>query len=553
MKITSILTVFFITFSIWNSNAQIKERERPPEWKQLISGGKFIDRFLPIPVIGALRNDVWGGQNVLPRYVDNGIEDEVNSYWGGNAVKTDDGTYHLFVCGWPENSPKGHMYWINSTVFHAVSDHSFGPYKIKDVVGPGHNPEIYQMEDGRYVVYVIDGYYLSENINGPWTYGKFDFDRRDRKIIEGLSNLSFAKREDGTYLMVCRGGGIWFSKDGLSTWHQVTDKSVYPPVEGEFEDPVVWRTDVQYHMIVNDWLGRIAFSLRSKDGVKWKVDPGEAYAPGISNYTDGTKEEWFKYERIKVLQDEYGRATQAHFAVIDTIKWNDLENDHHSSKNIVIPLTKGRLMTVLNKKPITEKTQWIELKVKAENDFDPHTDIDLASLRFGAAEEVNFGRGSKVFDTKKDGKDMIIRFYGEGNGLTKENFAAKLIGKNKEGSMLYGYTRIPGVEYIQPILSPKLPNVNYDGESCFLEVEVQNFGQAASKKTRIEVWRIVAQEKHLLVSGHVGKLQPFGKEMLSLKCDEKLSNDDSHQLKVILYPPDQDPVSLQGKIMIQDD
>jgi len=43
-----------------------------------------------------------------------------------------------------------------------------------------------------------------------------------------------------------------------------------------------------------------------------------------------------------VLQDELGRATQAHFAVIDTIKWNDLGGDTHSSKHICIPLTVGR-------------------------------------------------------------------------------------------------------------------------------------------------------------------------------------------------------------------
>lgn len=59
--------------------------------------------------------------------------------------------------------------------------------------------------------------------------------------------------------MVCRGGGVWFSKDGLSTFYQVTDKRIYPAIEGEFEDLVVWKEDVQYHLIVNDRYGRIAF------------------------------------------------------------------------------------------------------------------------------------------------------------------------------------------------------------------------------------------------------------------------------------------------------
>src|SRR5690606_18851411 len=124
--------------------------------------------------------------------------------------------------------------WPNSIVVHAVSDNSFGPYKVKETIGKGHNPEIFKMADGRYVLYVINGRYVSESLDGPWEYGKFDFDSRDRPIIEGLSNLSFSRREDGSFIMVCRGGGIWFSEDGLSTYNQVSEGSVYPKVKGEF-------------------------------------------------------------------------------------------------------------------------------------------------------------------------------------------------------------------------------------------------------------------------------------------------------------------------------
>ena len=105
--------------------------------------------------------------------------------------------------------------------------------------------------------------------------------------------------------------------------------------------PVIWRDHIQYHLIVNDWLGRIAFYLRSKDGVNWVVDPGEAYMPGVAVHADGQVEDWFKYERLKVYQDKYGRAIQANFAVIDTLKNEDKPFDHHSSKNISIPLNPG--------------------------------------------------------------------------------------------------------------------------------------------------------------------------------------------------------------------
>ncbi|TKG92916.1 hypothetical protein EYV94_18270 [Puteibacter caeruleilacunae] len=453
-RILACMMVVACMFSI-SAYGQITERERPKEWDNLIEGGRFMDRFMPIPVKGEATSNVWGAKDVLPRYVQNGIENKEFSYWGGNIVKGDDGKFHLFVCGWPENSPKGHMFWPKSIVYHAVSDQHNGPFKVVDTVGKGHNPEIFRMKDGRYVIYVINGQYVSDSLNGPWKAGKFTLDPCGKKIIEGTSNLTFARRDDGSFLLICRGGGVWLSKTGLTPFYQISDGSVYPPVEGHFEDPVVWKTNVQYHLIVNDWLGRIAYYLRSKDGLNWKVEPGEAYMPGITKYEDGTNENWFKYERLKVLQDKYGRAYQANFAVIDTIKWNDLPNDRHSSKNICIPLTKGRLMSVLNKDKINAQTKTIKVKIESEDGFDAQKDMDLKSLRFGASEEVNFGKGSKVLKTKKSGDDMIIFFKGEGNGLNDKNFAGKLLGKTKDGKLLFGYCRLPGVDYSEPAVPEK--------------------------------------------------------------------------------------------------
>ena len=180
-----------------SSFSQITERERPAEWKQLVKGARFMDRFLPMKG-NVLSSDTWGADCVLPRYVDNGIEDGIWSYWGGNIRKGEDGKYHLFACGWLECSPKGHMEWPNSYVFHTVSDNLTGPFKPVRIIGKGHNPEIFRAKDGRYVVYVIDGRYVSDGVIGKWEYGKFDFNARDRRIIEGLSNLSFAQREDSS-------------------------------------------------------------------------------------------------------------------------------------------------------------------------------------------------------------------------------------------------------------------------------------------------------------------------------------------------------------------
>jgi hypothetical protein len=367
-----------------------------------------------------------------------------------------------------------------------------------------------------------------------------------------LSNLTFARREDGSILMVCRGGGVWFSQTGLSPYFQVTDDRVYPPVEGRFEDPVVWKTNIQYHLIVNDWYGRIAYYLRSKDGVNWKVDPGEAYLPGIARYEDGTVVDWFKYERIKVLQDKYGRATQAHFAVIDTIKWDDLSNDNHSSKHICIPLTVGRLISILNTDKIGASTGSIRVRIEAEEGFDPHRDMDIGTLRFGAPEEVNFGRGSKVLETEKAGKDLIVTFDGKGNGINEENFTAKLLGKTSDGKLLFGYARLPWLDYIEPVLSACLPEISSSRTECQLRIEVENFGQVPSDPVPVLIEVFDADRTEQLSSGIVPGLKPFESEVLSLSCEKNLIPGREYTVRVTLTPSGQKPVYLDGLVYVED-
>lgn len=537
MKASIICTFLCIILFTFDANAQVTERERPQAWDSLVYGGRFMDRFLPIPTIGALTDNTWGAENVVPRYVDNGIEDMEWSYWGGNILLDNDSQYNLLVARWAESSPKGHGEWPNSTVVHAVSDNSFGPFKVKKTIGKGHNPEAFQLTDGRYVIYVIDGYYMADDIDGPWLYNQFEFDNRDHPIIAGLSNLSFAQREDGSFLMVCRGGGIWISQTGVSPYYQVTDKSVYPRVEGRFEDPVIWRTNIQYHMIVNDWYGRIAYYMRSKDGIHWKVDPGEAYLPGIERYEDGTLVDWFKYERIKVLQDDLGRATQANFAVIDVLKGEDRGSDNHSSKNIGIPLTVGRQIVILDKDKINEESKTIQLKVLAEKGFNPQKDIDIKSLRFGAPEEVDFGKGCKVMSTENSGEDLIVTFHAEGNGLSEDNFTGKLLGRTIEGKLLFGYARLPWLNYIEPLLSARLPQVRDSDEGSFVEIEVQNFGQVASNPAVIKVELISSNGNAIeIASSIVPSLEPFQKIRVDMPCNQSLKAETDRDIKVTILP-----------------
>ena len=118
-RLNFLLTAVLTYSAAVSAVGQITERQRPAEWTNLVRGGRFMDRFEAMPD-GDLRADVWGADSVRPRFVDNGIERPDLSFWGGNIVRGDDGRYHLFVCGWPERSEKGHMTWPASTVYHTA-------------------------------------------------------------------------------------------------------------------------------------------------------------------------------------------------------------------------------------------------------------------------------------------------------------------------------------------------------------------------------------------------------------------------------------------------
>lgn len=494
------------------ASAQAVDRPRPQQWERLVKGGRFMDRIQPMPD-GRKAKHTWGTAEVAQRFVDNGIEMPDTSFWGGNILKDDDGLYHMYVCGWPEDSPQGHMFWPNSTVYHAVAKRLHGPYTIRETIGKGHNPEAYRLDDGRIVIYVIGGYYIADSFNGPWQYSQFEFDQRDRPVIEGLSNLTFARRDDGSRLMVCRGGGVWISRDGLKPYRQITEKRIYPPVDGEFEDPVVWRDSLQYHLIVNDWLGRIAYYQRSIDGVHWVTEQGEAYVPGVSVHKDGYVEQWFKYERPKIFQDGKGRVEQINFAVIDTIKWNDLPNDRHSSKNICLPMNKGLLIEVLNREPIDQHTETIELLIKGEKGFKPARDLDIGSLRLGSYTAVNFGGGAKATGMRKQGNDIVVTFDARDSGIDPTEFAPKLLGRNRKGEIIFGYASLPYVDYRPAILSSLRPT--YDAEEGRITTDMENFGLSASKESTLTI--TTTDGGHFTAS--IPPIEPYGKAIVRIDTD----------------------------------
>ena len=333
-----------------------------------------------------------------------------------------------------------------------------------------------------------------------------------------MSNLTFAKREDGSFLMVSRTGQVWVSEDGLKPFKILKAESVYPKIKGAFEDPVVWRDEVQYHLIVNDWFGRTAYYLRSKDGVNWVWDPGKAYDPDVVRHPDGSREGWFKLERPKVRQDALGRATHIYFAVIDCPKDEDKGSDNHSSKSIALPLTVGRRLSIMNKAPLTSDTPEIDVRIASEEGFDPNTDVDVQSLRFGSAGAVNFGKGGKALRTCRVGNDLVVTFSGRESGLGTDDFAAKLLGRSGKGALLIGYAALPGQDKASPILMPAVPVLRRDDKGRLsVAVSVENFGVVASGASAKVGIVIKAKDRNdIPLKALVPTLEPYASTNLEL-------------------------------------
>ncbi|HLP01699.1 MAG TPA: glycoside hydrolase family protein [Opitutaceae bacterium] len=317
-----------------------------------VSAQDLIDFFRPTPITSPLTSQAWGLPGVLPRDVDNGLEDKANkswSYWDGKILKGPDGRYHLFASRWPEKD--SHWAWGSSVAIHAVSNNVLGPYTdlgplFADHDGKGHNVTALQLPDGRYAVLLSEtrpgDVYIASSLDGPWEYhGSIQYDR-EGFTDRSPSNWSIVARPEGGFLIVTRHGLILLSTGGIMGPYKVQGKTIYPDLPGldldTAEDPVIWYSGGRYHIVVNWWNARKAYHLTSTDGIHdWKL-VGLAYDPqrDFIRYTDGTVNRWTKLERPGVVVED-GHVTHFTFAVIDSQKEDDKGGDNHGSKIVVVP------------------------------------------------------------------------------------------------------------------------------------------------------------------------------------------------------------------------
>ncbi|MGD0838707.1 MAG: glycoside hydrolase family protein [Polyangia bacterium] len=359
----------------------------------------FISYFLPTPTACPVTSQTWGVSGVLPRDTCNGMENTsippVYYYWDGKIIPSPDGKYHLFADRWAGSTGFGN--WVNSEPIYAVGNSAvIGPYTDMGYAydnGPdsgdphkGHNSSACVLPNGTYCLYASEiipfTMWTSSSLAGPWTACKASGDLIQTNGVpvnfppgaDGTmdSNVSLVVRPDGTFEVIQRHGVIALSTTGICGPYNVqqptntypaneqppsnlasifpnrqkhTSDDPYAPssVEDTYvwaEDPVIWYSGGQYHVLYDYPDDRVGYHLTSLDGIHDWTDQGLAYDPRFAQQlfrtTDGTVDNWYKMERPGVVM-EGGHISHMTFAVSDVDKNNQiLANTNHGSKVLVM-------------------------------------------------------------------------------------------------------------------------------------------------------------------------------------------------------------------------
>ena len=77
-----------------------------------------------------------------------------------------------------------------------------------------------------------------------------------------------------------------------------------------------------------------------------------------------------------------------------------------------------------------------------------------------------------------------------------------MLGKTTDGKLLFGYARLPWLDYLEPALSAREPKV-VKKDCLKITVEVQNFGQVTSKPTKLLIVDSLPFRKPEVATGRI--------------------------------------------------
>ncbi len=309
----------------------------------------LIDYFLPTPIVCPLTSSAWGAASVGPRDVCNGLENSAGQefYWDGKILQGSDGKYHMYVGEWPES--KGFGDWPNSVIAEAVSNGtitgSYIPTSTTPFTGKEQNVTGMVLNNGSYALLDSLGasgtgnIYTSTALADPWTsQGQFQITANGSTIsTQTTENLTIWASANGSFEIVTRSFQVMVSTSAILGPYVI--QSTIPNLQSQgYEDPVIWCSGGQYHMVANMYNARKAYHFTSTDGINNWTNKGLAYDPTTNfvRYTDGTVNHWYNMERPGVFLQN-GHVTAFTFAVSDIEKNSIVAGDGHCTKILVVP------------------------------------------------------------------------------------------------------------------------------------------------------------------------------------------------------------------------
>ena len=117
-------------------HAQHEDIVRPAEWSNLAFGGRFMDRFEPMPLLAPRTEDTWGVDAVKPRDVLNGI---VVTYVGCKTTfPLHLATVQFFAFGTTDNCAKISIIGDPASASGEDIAHAVQSYRAARLLAPAH-------------------------------------------------------------------------------------------------------------------------------------------------------------------------------------------------------------------------------------------------------------------------------------------------------------------------------------------------------------------------------------------------------------------------------
>ena len=108
--------------------------------------------------------------------------------------------------------------------------------------------------------------------------------------------------------------------------------------------------------------------------------------------------------------------------------------------------------------------------------------------------------------------------------IIKQAFSAcapKLIGRKKDGELLFGYCRLPWLDYTPPVLSTRKPQTVTENGKQTVSVVVENFGLKPSPEVEIRAIADVNGAPAVIGNAMVPPMKPYESRTVEIIPDRR--------------------------------